>query len=60
MKYISCKSKGYGDGADIYELFEEECDVCHTTKKVIGIDTSDGEYAMLSICQECANDLFKE
>ena len=49
---IKCASYAYGDIAHISSC-DGICDVCKKNTRVLCVDTSDGEYAILGICAEC-------
>jgi uncharacterized protein YuzB (UPF0349 family) len=56
---VRSKDGAYGHNVDIEYSVNYECDICHKIKDVLNIDTSEGEYASLSICNDCVNNLYK-
>jgi len=53
MKEIRCKDGAYGHEAQIEVDERGHCDLCKKDKKVLWIDTSQGEYATFQICKDC-------
>lgn len=57
--FLDTKIGEYGHGARITPLRDGECDQCRRSGiAVLHIDTSQGEYATLSICRDCLNKHF--
>ena len=54
---IKVQELAYGRSG-FMNLEEAECSACHEHAVCITVDTSDGEYGTMAICQKCADSWF--
>ena len=57
---IETKRGNWGNGAFVGVDDEGECDICHSSGRVMLFDTSECEYATLQMCISCINKTYEE
>lgn len=55
--WFAARCHAYSSGVTI-TVEPSQCDVCDQSSVCLGVDTSEGEYAKLLICEQCIKQAF--